>query len=99
MTAEVHCRFGENQIMETADVVVTEKTESGNHRFTYQIENGALVTDGWIQNYDSISRDCELHPDCNTNLLFYRNWEYRNPYFWNRVYSGDDHSMVSDEQE
>lgn len=95
MVAEVHCNFGQNQIIETAEVIVTEKTESGNHRFTYQIADGALVADGWVQNYDSISRACELHFDCRVALTFQHEREYRNSYFWNRVYSGEDHPMLS----
>lgn len=94
-TVEASCEFGEQQIIETADVSVTLKTESGDHQFTYQIANGTLTSDGWTRYSDSISRACSAHADCRVSMTLYHEWDYRNPYFWNGGYPDEAHTAMS----
>lgn len=94
-TVEVKCEFGEQQIMETADVSVTLKLNDGNHHFSYAIEDGTLVDEEWVRYADSRSCSCDAHPDCGVSLGLYREWEYRNPYSWNDGYPEGDHIAMS----
>ena len=81
--------------MEAADVLVTLKKESGDHQFTYQIADGALVPDGWTRYSDSIGRDCNIHSDCRVSMTLYHEWDYRNPYSWNGEYPEEAHTAMS----
>lgn len=93
-TAEVHCVFGEEEVMDQASVTVRLKESHGDHRFEYGIEDGGLNRAEWSERDGLLYLPCMAHTNCGLDLSLEAAWRYRNPYRWGE-YNETPHEGVS----